>query len=332
MARFYFGRLDFGIKIFAFYFACVSCVTLFSDEEETHAEGFFGSRPIPWFTGPLLATSANTVAPKHFKVQPYFNSFVRIGHYDKHWHATSVPNFYDVNVRLQMKVGVTKWLDVQFLPRFEYRETQGKHSCNIGDLPIGLNIQILRPKYLGDGPSLKLGLRANVPSGKYQHLKASKLHTDLTGSGCWFPGSGLYLSNLWYLGGIHYAELRISTEYRVGVPVRLRGLNAYGGTSKTDATGYPGNYFRLDAAIEYNFTRNWAFACDALFRHFNRNRFTGKNTKDLDTHSREEFSLAPAIEYNWSKNLGIIGGVWFSIAGRNSHQFVNGMLSLDAYF
>ena len=309
------------------------CLTsLFADEEETHQEGFFGANPIPWFTGPLLATSARTVRPGHFKIQPYFNAFVTVGHYDRHWHSHSVDNFYDVNLRIQTKIGIASRLDIQFLPRVVYRETRGSHCLNIGDMPIGLNIQIFRPEKLGDHPSLKLGLRANVPSGQYQHLKASKFRTDVTGSGCWFPGGGLYFSHIWYLRDVHYLELRISTEYRIGVPVRLRGLNAYGGTANTRATGYPGNYFRLDAAVEYSFTQRWSFACDAVFFQFNRDRFKGSDKADLEKVSREEFSLAPAIEYSWSRDLGIIGGVWFSIAGRNIPQFVNGMLSVNAYF
>ncbi len=315
-----------------FLLICFSFLSLFADEEETHEEGFFGSRPTPWFTGSLLATSANTVPPGHLKIQPYFNAFVTIGHYDKHWHAHREANFYDVNLRIQTKIGVAKRIDIQFFPRVVYRETRGEHAVHFGDMPVGLNIQILKPKCLGEGPSLKLGLRANVPCGEYEHLKKSKLRTDLTGSGSWFPGGGLYLSNFWYLGGIHYVELRVSTEYRVGTSIHLRGLNAYGGTPNTYASGYPGNYFRLDTAIQYNFTQNWAFACDVLFLHFNRNRFHGKNIEDLNTSSRQEFSLAPAIEYNWSKNIGVIGGVWFSLAGRNTHQFVNGMLSLNAFF
>jgi hypothetical protein len=47
--------------------------------------------------------------------------------------------------------------------------------------------------------------------------------------------------------------------------------------------------------------------------------------------SIESLSLAPAIEYSWSANFGMIAGVWFTAAGRNSTVFANGIVAINVY-
>lgn len=316
-------------RYFWVYFLCL--ISLFSDEEET-LDIDFKPNPTPWFTGPLLAPSGRVLKPGHVKLQPYFDTFVDVAEYDKHWHARGIDNFYHINLRVQTKFGVIKNVDFQLAPIFVVNETQGVHSENIGDLPIDLNIQLFRAMHGSGYPALKLALRANVPIGKYQHLSVHKKKTDVTGSGCWFPGPGLVYSSLWHLNGIHYLSGRISSEYRIGVPVRVKGRSVYGGDAKTRGVVYPGNYFNLDTSFEYNFTQNWAIACDFRYSHFNKTRSSGEKAKMLKKPSKELFSLAPAIEYNFSKTLGMIGGVWFSLAGRNTGKFINGMISIEAHF
>ncbi len=46
----------------------------------------------------------------------------------------------------------------------------------------------------------------------------------------------------------------------------------------------------------------------------------------------DNLSLAPAIEYNWSESAGFIGGVWFSVYGRNSLNFAQAVLSVTFSF
>ena len=43
-----------------------------------------------------------------------------------------------------------------------------------------------------------------------------------------------------------------------------------------------------------------------------------------------EFTLAPAIDYSFIKNVSLTGGVWFTVAGKNSAAFFTPMLSFTA--
>jgi len=272
------------------------------------------------------------VQPGHFVLQPYFDSFVNVGHYNSGWDAKSVPNFFNINLRTRFKAGATPWLDVQTMPEVGYKKTQGKSSFGFADLPVNLNIQLLRAKLENPWPALRLIVRATIPWGKYQRLNPDKLGTDAFGTGSWYPELGIVSSKLWRVHGAHYFEARLFSGYRVATPATIKGLSVYGGDSTTRGTAYPGNIFFADIGIEYNLSLNWAFACDIFYRHHDRSRFSGRTTKPVGHPSSEQFSLAPALEYNFSEDLGLIGGIWFSAAGRNAPQFINGILSLNAYF
>ena len=75
--------------------------------------------------------------------------------------------------------------------------------------------------------------------------------------------------------------------------------------------------------------REWT---DFQYQHSNKNRFSGKKGGSAPiAPSSEQISMAPALEYNFNANVGIIGGAWFSVAGRNSTQFISWVLALNIY-
>lgn len=305
--------------------------TLFADEEETEDISFKGY-PTPWFTGPLIAPTGFTVKPGDVLVQPYFNSFVDVGIYNSHWKAESIPNFYNIHLRILCRTGVTNWMDVQIIPIVFYKETQGRQSAGFSDLHFAFNFQLLTYAMTDPWPSIKLILQTSIPTGKYQKLNPHRKGTDAGGNGCWYPEAALVIAKLWYLSGIHFLEARLYTGYRIGVPTSIHKISVYGGDEETHGVAYPGNIFFSDAALQYKLTKRWSLACDFYYLHRDRSRFSGQTLKPATHHSTEQVSLAPAIEYNWSKNFGVIGGIWFSAIGRNTPQFINGMLSLNAFF
>ncbi len=317
------------MKKFGILLLCFSL--LLADEEETHDINFEGF-PCPWFTGPLIAPSGYTVKPGHLTFQTYYDAFVNVGKYNRHWKTLSTPNFYNYNIRARLKTGITRWMDVQVIPQVSYREKEGRHYAGFNDLSLSFSFQVLKFGIEAPWPSLRLILSTTIPSGKYQHLNPHRKFTDALGTGSWYPEIALVFSKLFHIGGIHFLETRFFSGYRIATPTSIKGFNAYGGDASTRGTAYPGNVFFADAAFQYNLTQNWALACDLFYRHQDHSRFSGKTSTPTTLPSSEQFSLAPALEYNWSKNLGLIAGVWFSAAGRNTPQFINGIISLNAYF
>ena len=70
-----------------------------------------------------------------------------------------------------------------------------------------------------------------------------------------------------------------------------------------------------------------------------RTKFSGKRGRDQDGNpaeigsgSSDVLSLAPALEWNFTENLGIIGGVWFSLTGRNSEDFISYVFSVNVVY
>ncbi len=309
------------------------CSVVFGDSEESQEEEKIPSNcPRPWFTGPLLTSSADVVDFGHVNFQPYMNVLTTVGDYDPNWHLHRRANFYTLQSRNVLKFGIYHSLEVQVIPQFLYKETEGKRFSGLGDTFVALGVQLLRGGLDIPWPFIKISFVADIPNGHYQHLNPWKKKTDAMGAGCWFPGSVLYLSKTWHIAKHHYLNLRTLFDYRFGVPVRVRGFNAYGGDRSTRGTQYPGNYWHANVALQYSLTQRWVLACDGVYLHRNRNRFSGKTKEQMTFPSRDVYSLAPAIEYNFGPNVGMIGGVWFSVVGRNTEKFITAMLSLNAHF
>jgi hypothetical protein len=120
--------------------------------------------------------------------------------------------------------------------------------------------------------------------------------------------------------------------------VHVKGINVFGGGKDPRGKVYPGPYLLTILGLEYTLTRNWALALDIEYLHTDHTRFsdtkgaTESKKNQVGLPSSEQFSLAPAIEYNWSANFGIISGVWFSIAGRNTAAFANGIVAVSFYW
>ena len=81
------------------------------------------------------------------------------------------------------------------------------------------------------------------------------------------------------------------------------------------------------------------FALDAVYNYAAKTTFAGDAGKDstgLEALNggpfNDNLSLAPAIEYNFTPDLGLLAGVWFSVWGRNSLDFVSGVVSVTLGF
>jgi len=324
-------------KLLFLLFICYlyTASTLYADDVATHDTKF--PQGSPWFTGPLLSPSAATVKPGYLAIYPYFNVNTLYGRYNKHWKIDNTPTLHQTVLIVPIKTGITNWLDFTIFPRAISNWREGSHDSNIGDMPIQLGVQLFRNSSNWMLPDLKLTLAVIAPLGKYERLNSKKHRTDVMGVGSWSPEATLSMLKFWHVRTFQYVSTRWGVLYRVGTPVHVEGLNTYGGTSVTKGYVYPGNNLSAFAAFEYNFTRNWAVACDAVYSHRNRTRFSGIvgpnpiAAINMKIPSGEGFSLAPALEYNWSSNIGIIFGTWFSIKGRNTPAFANAMLSFSLY-
>lgn len=296
-------------------------------------------QPDPWFTGPLLTPSGHVIPVGHFNIEPYIFATETIGAYNSHWKSHSVTKAWSINATVPVQIGIFKGVDLLIDPQMFYNTTRDQHSTRFGDFLLGFDIQILADKPGKWWPAIKITLQEKFPTGKYQHGVPNKLGTDLVGGGSFNSGILLVFSHLYHIYCAHYLNLRLAFNYNIPAPVHVRGFNAYGGGFGTCGKVHPGKSFITLFGLEYSLTQQWALAFDADYTHFDKNHFSGTPgtiTKgglpaSVVAPSTEQFSLAPAIEYNFNANVGLIVGPWFTIAGRNSAQFVSWVAAVNIY-
>lgn len=289
--------------------------------------------------------------------------------YDKEWKVQHIPTFVTVQSQSQFKWGFAKDFDIQTTPTFSWNHRHGQARWVFNDLPIGVDYQLLRNHPGKWYPMIKLSLSELFPTGKYQHLNPLKNGTDAGGAGSYQSQLGVTFGKLFHLRGKCWLNLRFNAAYTYLAPLHVKGLNVYGGAKDTDGTIYPGNQFSQILGLELTMARRWALALDIQNVYGNKSRFSGKpgtgtrgsaispgtsgvittptpvspTTPNLfsllapippatvGTPSFSQISLAPALEYNWNENLGIIGGAWFTVAGRNSADFFQWVIAFNLY-
>jgi hypothetical protein len=294
--------------------------------------------PLPWFTGPILAPSATTVPPGQVNLEPYLFVTDQVGHYNNKWALQSEAPATSVNAQWLIEPGVTDFMDIKAVPQMFYNFHKGAYSAGFGDLPVRLGLELLEENHQSWEPAIKLFLGESFPTGEYQHLKASKKTTDSTGGGSFVSELQLMSQKYFHIYDTHFVRLRGFFSYDMSRPVHVSGLNTYGGGEDTDGVVKLGNVYTGILAFEYNFTRNWVIAMDAQYQYAGKRTFSGDpgtnpngTPASLSSDQVKVFSLAPAFEYNFSAELGLLAGVWFSVIGQNTGDFISPTVAVN-YF
>ncbi|MCX6987474.1 MAG: hypothetical protein NT065_04895 [Chlamydiae bacterium] len=286
----------------------------------------------PWFTGPLLAPAGSVVPSDHFNVQPYYFHTTVSGEYGRNWHYQSIDKIYTNVFQVVAQIPVVPKVGFAISPQIIWNTMHGHTSFGFGDLPMMLAFQLIPASQETWKPALKLGLGVIAPVGKFDNLDPNRYNTDGTGLGSWFPNASLVSAFTIQLGqSIHFLSIRLATAYIIGTSAHVKKNNTYGGDLTTDGWVYPGNLFKVDISLECNLSQKWALAMDTLYIHNNKTRFSGKTKASMRIPSGEQFSIAPALEYNFNNNIGLIGGAWITLGGRNAAQFISGVISINVY-
>ncbi len=286
---------------------------------------------LPWMTGPLLTPSARIIPPGHVNLEPYLFYRDTNGDYNAHWKVEKRPHFYRITPLLNIKAGIYERISLSCILQWEYKHTQHVSGSGFGDLPLGIDIQLIEDKK--DNIPVKFSIIEIFPTGKYQHLSPSKLKTDASGNGSFITVLAMTMSKLFYFQGEHYLNARLNIATSFPAQFTVKGFNLYGGYPDARGKVLLGKEFSMLCSAEYSFTRNWVFAIDLAGQFVGKTCVTGY-PKSLRPHlpSRASISIAPAIEYNFNKDVGIIVGSWFTLAGRNSQRFLSTVGALNWYF
>ncbi|WP_058535475.1 transporter [Legionella saoudiensis] len=312
------------VKIFVFFL----CASLFNGI--TYAS--------PWFTGPILAPAGHTVPRGHTNFELYGIDVETDGLYNGAGKFRKTPLFSSVLLNPLLTHGFTDWLDVQLSVPYAFNSTRGVHYNRVTDSSVGVGLQLTEQKKSRWLPDIRFFVQETFPTGTYDRLNPAFLGTDATGLGSYRT---LIAANIQYLKEIynsHYLRTRFMISRLFSTPVNVIGFNSFGGTSNTQGRIKPGAEDNVDIAFEYTLTQNWVAVMEGYYSEGQATRFNGildivnNDLALIGSQQYYEYGLAPALEYNFNANVGVIGGVWFPVAGKNTSHFMAYVLAINAYW
>ncbi len=292
----------------------------------------------PWYTGPLITPGASMMPVGRGNSQPYL--FVTDNHaaYNSDRKSVSLPSdLVQLKGTANIQTGITDNFDLNL--NFQGVENwQFDHSGGgFGDMSLVAGFLVLtQGPYI---PQIKFTVTQSFPTGKYKNLDTNGFNLDSTGAGAFSTQLGLIFSKVIFWATKHPMNMRLFMGYTLSTVANVSGFHAYGGGFGTTGRIYPGDTFSVDFGYEYSLTQKWVFAVDLVYTTSNRTRFFGTPGTLHDGSiasngggSNDNLSLSPALEYNFNPNVGLIAGFWFSVYGRNSLDFLSGVISLTIGF
>lgn len=292
----------------------------------------------PWFTGPIFAPAGHTIPRGHTNFELYGLDVFTNGQYDNNAHAHSIPLFRSVVLNPLLTHGFTDWLDFQVSVPYAFNNTQGISYNRITDSSLGAGIQLVEQKGSKWRPDVRFFVQETFPVGKFENLTPAFLGTDATGLGSYRTLLSLNFQYLREIYDAHYLRTRLNISRLISSSVHVHGFNSFGGTINTDGVINPGAEDNVDLAFEYTLTQNWVAVMEGYYSEGQATRFNGiidivnDNTGNIGSQQYYEYGLAPALEYNFTPKLGVIGGVWFPVAGKNTSRFITYVLAVNAYW
>lgn len=322
----------------------------------------------PWFTGPLLINSAQTTPIGEGGIAIPIDSNRNFGIYEKNYNFVSTPRFSADHVLPEFFFGVAEDIDMELAIDYTKNQNQGQSHSNLGDTGMQMGFQLLRQNNSNKRSDVRITLSEEFPTGRYDRLNPRLYTTDGTGIGSYQTCVDFLVQHLMQLSETHYVNMYGSIALTYSSPVALNGLSIYGGTSQTKGHISPGNSITLDMAAEYTITQNWVAVMETYIYAQQASSFTGiiandmpsfiqKNaqSRSLGKHGRlrditfnnitpskhnigssqhigsgnvAEITIAPALEYNFSQHVGIIGGTWFTLSGKNTPAFISTIVTI----
>lgn len=288
-----------------------------------------------WWTGPMLAPSANTLPRGHYLVEPYFYNVITQGFFDARGNRVSAPHENSFGSLTYALYGMADKLTVGLIPTFGYNQVSNapdSSGIGLGDLTVQAQYRLHlfeKGKWL---PTTAIAFEQTLPTGKYDHLGSPN---DALGAGAFTTEIALYTQAFLWMPNGRILRLRFNVVPGFSRSVNVEDTSVYGTTTGFRGQAKPGASIFVDVAGEYSMTRHWVLALDATYRHQQNTPVTGHNLNDplapisLNSGSSTAFGLAPAIEYNLRSNLGVLVGTRLFPAGRNTPLTITPAIAIN---
>lgn len=293
-----------------------------------------------WWTGPILASSAETAPRGHFMVEPYLYDTVTSARFDRQGARRDTTETHSVRASVFVLYGLTDDLSIGVLPSLGFNRASDSSlsSPGLGDLSFQTQYRLTEFEWGHRIPTTSILLTATLPTGRYDRLGSHP--EDGLGSGAYTETASIYSQYYFGLPTGRLLRTRLDLSFSTSQHVSVRDVSVYDTPQGFHGKAAPGQSFVAYLSGEYSVTRNWVAVLEVAFQHSDstvitddRLRAPGHAIRPFDfnfsTGSSRSTALAPEIEYNWSGRIGLIGGVIVTVAGRNAAASLTPTLAIN---
>jgi hypothetical protein len=290
-----------------------------SDVQSAETERWRTAMQSARWTGPLLASNANTLPQGHVYTEPYFFDGISGGD-----HHPGSSGFYQYGLRDNWAVGMQ--------PFFSFGMQRYNREVAIGDFKLLSQVRVSNFTPEHRVPSVALVTNLVLPTGKFDRLGAVK---SGHGSGTFAPEIGVNVQQYFLLGD-RLLRGRINVLHQFPLRTNIRDRSVYGTSPGFRGHARPGAKSTLILGAEYSLTREWVLAFDVEADAWGRTRVGGRDALGARVSETSPKSwnvgFAPAVEYNWSDRSGAIFGVWVVPKGHNTASSVTPAIAIQRFF
>jgi hypothetical protein len=306
-------------------FALLTLTASIAVAQESPTLNFRQSLADAWWTGPILAPSANTLPQGHVLIEPYVYDVITQGFYNPNGTRVSAPHANGFGSLTYINYGLFNKFTVGVIPVFGYNEvSQGLNSSGIemGDLNVQAQYRLRLFREDSSLPTMSVNVQETFPVGKYDQL--GERPNNGLGSGAYSTTLGFYTQTFFWMPNGRILRTRFNVTQAFSHGMNVEDVSVYGTAQGFRGHASPGAALFVDLAAEYSITRHWVLAGDAVYRHQYNTSVSGYNLSDpatsifLNSGSSQYFGLAPAFEYNFTSKVGIIAGARIFPAGKNT--------------
>lgn len=272
------------------------------------------------WTGPLLASTAETLPQGHFYTEPYFFDTISSGQ-----HNPGSSGFYQYGLFNNYTVGVQ--------PFFSWGTRKNNREVAIGDFKLLSQLRLSHFTPDHRVPSIALVMNLIVPTGKDDNLGALK---QGHGSGSFAPEVGLNVQQYFLLKNGRLLRVRFNFLKNFPLGADVTGRSTFGTLPGFEGHARNGSKMTLVGAVEYSMTREWVLALDVERDEWGKTSVTGRNADRSEVHQTSprswDVGFAPAVEYNWSNRAGAILGVWIVPKGHNTSSSITPAVAIQRFW
>src|SRR6185369_7014250 len=214
--------------------------------EDGNAEELGAAMKAARWTGPLLASNAETLPHGHFYTEPYFFDGIAGGD-----HHPGTSGFYQYGLLDNWTVGVQ--------PFFSVGTQRYNRDISIGDFKLLSQVRLSHFTPEHRVPSIALVTNLVLPTGRDDHLGALK---QGHGSGSFAPEIGINAQQYFLLGNGRLLRARINVLKQFPLRHDVSGRSVFGTGPKFRGNARPGSKTTLIGGVEYSLTKEWVLAVD----------------------------------------------------------------------